>query len=944
MNAPRILISSLALSCLSTAQAMSQPPTPPPGLNVKEDGGAAVYTESSSGAPGELVSAEQAREFPIAQRNSIYVLGGGVRGFGVLGRFETPGPRQILIARSTTVSEKEPYRPIALASVFDPEGNIAAVEDLTNQSTGTETRVITIPEGKAGTWRVSFAGGRKGDTVEIRLPQTENWGVRGEMALGVTATTLRTAYLWVPPTAEKVLLGIESGSAEGITLTDATGKTVLAEREADTAGRVGRLVLNNPPQGKVVRINLPATFDGAIVVEGAPGLLCPTEASALALRGGTVESEGLLLAGPLQARARAWMVAQKPTLNLSPDFNFPAEIPEGMKDLGVQVLAFQKYGPLNNLRSMIERQNQNLDPSSPYFGSDFEPKPGDTVTGWTNFQPGKLAGVFQASSLAAATAFDSPLNPAFKNEDLAKRAAFAAFYHFTWLQGDDLLRENNLFTTRYPMTHSFFVYANLAQGYRSLKGLLAEDADAIWKQGVMALGDKLADYQAYESNQWAHMMRGHLDVYLATGEKRFLQFFESEMTSYVDNTFGPQSKFGQHPAGYYLEEFGPDGNYDKLNSFAVVSMYYDYREIQEADQKLVEKLRASVDKNLRFTSFFWLPQPDGEIISPNALNCRTTAGLGGAGYPGQFTPKSEFPLSAARFSLTKAPATGAGSAGTFSFLANDEAWIRKTLEDGLKKKEDGYKGSGGDWLPSLVHAYSQPQKVEPSLIPVQETDKTWQLPGLLAFNRGGIYGVVFYDVVGADHVIKGITGGGPTALWTPGTGSFLASMHAAKPPDSLTITVPNALTFACVYGKDGKGNFYYSGKERAEIKTEGEEFTITSKLTRPFATLAWIYQPNEKGLQLSVQLKSLQKTQEAYVNLPLVKRLPGTTIELTKPNRVTLRTPGGGVDIEWPSQYGGQLLASALPDIQRLVIPLPSDGTPLPLTIRPVSTTTAQVP
>lgn len=934
----KILRLSLPLLFLSMLTAR------PMAMNVKEDGGASVYNENPRiPADVSLVSPALAGKFPLAQRSEIHVLGGGVRGFGLLAQYTDSSPSQVVVARKTAVSDQEPYSPITLVSVFDPEGNIVAVEEMTDQPTGTETRVIDVPKGKSGIWRVSFSGGRRGDLVEIRLPGTPIWGVRGEMSLGAAPSLPQPAYLWVPPVSTQVLVGIDGGATQGFALENTDGK-VLASPTDDTAGRTGRLTLDPAPAGQVVRMVWPENFTGSFVVDGAPGLWCPTKEAAEALQGGAVKAAGVWVAGPLQARAREWMAATAPTLDKAPKFEMPKTIPDNIKDLSLEVLAFQKYGPLNHLDGMVKDQNNNLDPASPYFGTDHVAKPDETPTpGWTNFQPGRLVAPFQAGGIAAAAAFESPLNPAFRNPEVVKRAAMAAFHHISWLQGDDVLREGNLFKGTYPMTHAFFVYDNLAQGYLQLKDMLPPDTAAIWKQGVMALGDKLADFQAYQSNQWSHVITAHLAVYMATGEKRFLGFFERLLTSYLDNTFGPQSKFGQHPAGYFLEQNGPDGNYDKLNSFSVALAYYEYRDLPDAKPEIVKKLRDAIDKNLRFVSFFWLPQPDGEVISPTSLNCRTTAALGSAGYPGQFLPKSEFGLAAARHALTAAPTGNIGPASTFSFLANSEEWIRKTLEDALRKGPGGYENGGGNWLPALHKSFSQPKKVEASPIPVEEDGQTWQLPGLLAFNQGGIYGVTFYDVIGADHVLQGITGGGPSALWNKATGSFVLSMQPGAPPESLKLTEPKSLTFACIYGQDAKGAFFYSGKERAELKENEGSYVISSKLERPFARLEWIYRPSAQGLELGVRLDSKQSFKEGFVNLPLSTRLPDVKVTLVKPNELHFVTKGGGVSLSWPEAYAGQLADSVQKEIRRLIIPLPADGSTLTITVRPLASGVASL-
>jgi hypothetical protein len=909
---------------------------PGPGLNTRDDAGTAAYSTGVGVPAGELVPAQLAGEFPVAQQARMVVLGGAVRGFGMLAQYAQPGTRRVIVARRTRQPGHEPFTPVALASVFDPDGNLAAVEDFTGQTEETAYRVMEIKDAKAGIWRVSFSGGRSGDLVEIGLPATPVWGVRGEMALGVTPDTPRRAYLWIPPSAKKLLLGVEAGPAQGIAIQDEAGNRNLATPETDPTKRVARLVLDPAPAGTVCQVALPSGFAGALVIEGAPGLLCPSANAARALTGGAVESHGRWVGGPLQARARDWMVAQAASLNRAPMLAFPPALPPALESPQLQVLAFGKYGPLNNLDWMVSEQNKHLDPSDPSFGGMIDPDSEDPDHAtWINFVPAHPASIWEAPALAAAAAFDSPLNPAYRNRDVVRRATLAAFSNFASMQGDDLLRELNLFAGRYPLKHAFFVYSASAEAFLSLQDQLPEEEKAIWRQGLLAVGDKAADFQGYESNQWAHMMRGHLAVYLATGEKRFLRYFEREMTAYLDDAFGPNAKFGQHPAGFFLEEFGADGNYDKLNSYCVVSSYNDYKILPEADPVLVEKLRQGIAADLRFSSFFWLRQPDGEIHSPNAFNCRRPAMLGAGGYPGVWLAKREFALAAARAALTTPPAKGVGEAGTLSFVANTDAWIHRVLEWGLAKGPGGFQGPNGGWLPALVKAYARPQTVEPAVLPCDAGNATWTLPGLLAWKRGALYGVDFYDVAGADHELNALMGGGPTVLWTQATGSFLASTQPGEPPDSNHITSPNLLTFSCVYGTDSHGAFFYTGKERSELKTveEAKQYEIDADLFHSFALLGWTYTLANDGVDLSVALRAHTPPKEAWLNLPLLLRLKDATAALASPNSLVFAANGARVVFDWPADAPGQLAESSASTIKRLVIPLPADGKPLVLHI-----------
>jgi len=951
----RLLHAAVWATALCLSLGISRAEDEEDGLPDKDDGGSAAYAEEPAAAPaGDLAGKDIAASYPLAQRARIHVLGGGVRGFGVLASYPGAPPSGVVVTRATTPASGEPYRPISLARVFDPHGNLVAIEDFTDQTEKVSSRVIKLPVGDPGIWRVSFSGGRSGDLVEVRLPETRNWGICGELSLGVTETTPRPAYLWIPPSSLSLLVGIEKGKADGIEIRGDPGGKVLAKPQPDSLRRVARLVLSPAPAGSVCELVLPKKFEGALVIDGAPGLLCPSVEAARVLRGGTVESHGLLVSGPLQARARDWMAAHA-GVNRSPSLTFPAKVPKDLASPQLQVLGFEKYGCLNSLSSMVARQNANLDPSSPYFGSGFAPKNPEPAT-WINFLPGRLRASFFPGGVAAAATFDSPLNPVFHDPDFVTRAALAGLQEIAASPENFLLRESSLFETRFPMRNAFGLYIGGITGpFRELNHLLPNDAQKIWEEGVCAVGDKLADFQSYESNQWAHILKGHLDIYIATGKKRFLGYFERLAPVFLQNRFGPDSKFGLHPAGFYLEEYGPDGNYDNLNSFFMAACYLDYRALPEAKLELVEMFRKAIASNLDFRSLFWLPQPDGTILSPTAFNCRTTANLAGAGYPGTFMVKSEFPLAAARFALTPMPVKGVGPAANYSFVANTPEWIHRVLKDGLQHGPGAFGAeisATGWWVPDLVRAYALPDKAQPALLPFQEKERTWTKPGLFAWKRGNLYGVVFYDVSGATRSLNGFFGGGPTALWTSVLGSLVNSTSpygAMERPegksdkgvkriyaDSINwLDAPEKITFSCVYGHDGQGRLFYTGKERAAGQgTPDGGWEVTAQLAEPKGSLKWTYHTTADGMTLEVSLRMASPIKDAYLSLPLWTKSGELKVAKAADDAVTVSNSRGSARFEWQRGLAGSVELSVIDGLERLVIALPRDGTPLRLTLQ----------
>jgi hypothetical protein len=931
-----------ALLVIYAGTALCAASGPLSSLNEREDGGPAAYATPAIPAEKSLTPAELAKEFPVAQQARIHVLGGGVRGFGMLGEFGPGGPDKIVVARHTTPGATEPYTPVALARVFDPAGNLVAIEEFSYQNSDTDCRVIILPAGgAAGIWRVSFSGGRRGDDVEIRLPATAVWGVRGEMTLGYTTGTLREGFLWLPPESIRLLVGVENGNPNAVHLLNTSDGASAASMQTDPTGRPGRLVLDPIPASRpdCLRVSVDDGFSGALVIDGAPGLFCPSAEAARHLQGGTVMSHGLRTGGPLQARVRDWMVRQAPLIERDVKFNFPESAPEDLPDPRKEALLFGKYSLLNNLGWIVRRQNETLDPASPYYGSDrpvfnVQKDEAPPVDNWSNFLPGRIMSFGFPSSFAVAATNDSPLNPMHGDSQMVLRATLGAFADIVALQGDDLMREGTMFGGRYPVTHAFFAYPSaLAESYQLLKDRLDPEARELWRQGLMAVGDKLADYQAYQSNQWSHMLLGHLTTYLATGERRFLGYFERETTAYLDGAYGTAAKFGQHPAGYFLEEYGPDGNYDKLNSFALASCWLEYRDLPEANPVLLQKMHDGLARNLRFNAFFWQPQPDGAQVGPTAFNCRRMFFLGGAGYPGPFLCIDTFPLASARYALSRQPVSGsAGEGMTMSFVANTDDWAKTIIREGMKRGPDAFDAGGGGWIPRLLQSRERPA-VAPARLPCEETSGSWELPGFYAWKHAGIYGVAFNDVAGADRVLDGHFGGGPTLLWTEGTGTFLAAMHAGQPQQARKLSTAEQLTFSCVYRKSGDGKLFYTGSERSTQEATTDGVVIRSPAALPKGGLEWRYVNADGRTSLHVRTTGGTDGGENFLlNLPLSLRLPGATATMEDAHTLLFKTPTGRVHIAWSEYAPGELASSALPDIRRLVIPLPADGRELVLT------------
>jgi hypothetical protein len=827
----------------------------------KGDAGSSVLNSAAGNGAG--ASGKEALAAPGMQvvRGTIHALGGGVRGFGVLARYPAPGPKELRIQRKTTFRSREPYAPVSLFRVLDPTGKTILVLDMTGQHQENQDYVASVPSGPAGVYSISCNGGRQGDDITIQFPETPVWGVRGEMSLKPNATIPNPAYLYLPGTVKRLALERFGGNRDSVQMMTENGDSCGIPEVQPKSGSRQVLQVDAPQPDSVVKLSFDLSKSFALLLDGVPGLLCPSAKIARELKGGTEEAAGLMTAGPLQARARRWMAACSPeSLEVKKrTFDFD---PQTIDD---PISEAQNAGVLSNVPDILAEQN--LDRTCPLYGSN--KKEGGDEAQWEAFRY-SLFSPWYLTGLAVAAGLESPVNPYYKDPAVIRRACLAAFVNLAALQGDGLIRENFLGRDNrasYPIIHAFFVYGSLADNYAIVKDVLDPEAREIWRDGLIQIGDRLADYQGYQSNQWTHNLLGHLETYRVTGEKRFLSFFEKQVTAYLDCAWGLDSKFGQHPTGFYLEQYGADGNYGQMNAASITKFYYIYKHMPGARPELVVKIRDAIEKNLAFKSHFWLPKGDA-WFSPTAFcSRRPDSSVMWSNPAGDFLASREFDWGATRASLSPMPNRGFYPASVFAYYATTEEWSRRLLT--AVKEGEVLRRYNSIAHRDVFRAVPQTAKVMP--LPCQQDDYYFERPGVIAANRKGIYSLCFYDVAGASKKARllGFMGGGPTAVCTDELGTVMASMAPYHVHNK--VTEEDHLTFSCVYGRDKQGSLLFSSKERAmaNVLEAGKSWEISAEFAG--GTLTWRYTYDDAGLTVGVFLKDAQLA-DARVNLPVLMR------------------------------------------------------------------------
>ncbi len=663
-----------------------------------------------------------------------------IRGLAVLAEYPKPGPKVLHFRRD----RGDDTDSLSVVRVLDPTGHCCAVEVLDRNQRDLK---LVIPPGPAGIYRFSYSGGAAETMATFIIPKTENWGIRGEP--GLAAITPAAEWLWLPPGGGRLIVRRNSGAKVDIRNEQGAALAETAVKQPNT----GAIAL--PQAGGLWQV----TGTGPFALDGMPILLCPTAKAATALQAGAIKIGDTWLYGPLQARAQAWMnAAVRDNLTL-PHVDMPNPI--AVADPLPLVQLFGKYAPLPGMFKSID--NQVMDPESADFGLLV---PIDKRIGRGDWRQGTRSGVtsaFDVAGLAALVSADLPGNPYFRNPILVRRAGLIACGHLRTLDGGDLIRERTLAEELAPVVHAFFVYSSLAKAFELLQDQCDPELRAIWRDGLLAVSDRLADHRVYETNQWWHILNAHHGVAVATGENRILEYFRNGMEENLRGKGGVKS-LGQLPNGFFSENGGMDGNYDHLSTTCVVACWR--RAVVAGQSDIAKALLDALQRNAEVASLFWLPQPDGSTVSPTLFNCRTNHPLGAPGWPGLILARDALPLAATRWRLLRRPEQGLDLGMVFPHLINEDPWWARKAMQGSMQLTATSSAIEAPWTSEAIAcALEKPLASAP--LPCRTENFIRELPGIFAIRLGEFY------------VLQVGKTGEPAAIWSESLGAIVL---APRPP------------------------------------------------------------------------------------------------------------------------------------------------------------------
>jgi len=810
-----------------------------------------------------LLSMLSAAELEIGN----FSCGRGMMGFGVLAEYPDGKAGEVVLTRKTRKNANTltpnyfiKWGRLCSFRIYDPDGNLVKYVELGNQSEAEKEYRVKVPAGKPGIWRFSVSGGLASDFFHFRFPENGIWGVRGEKILRVTNAFPKKVWMFLPETSDTLVL-IGSGIHGRI-----DGREVTGIKSKCNAGE--RLAVSKPEGKTLLEIELPAIHPKRnlpLCFDGLPGLMCPTPEAALKLKGGLVNVDGRYVEGPLQARALRFIRNFR-----QEDFKIP------------EAFLNKKFwlGPMSN---------QILDRDSINYGRARSFRKKLNFLNYTDSY--YIPGIY-----AAFTAIQEPLTrDSYKQPGMVNRTILAAFAEILNMDASGIIRTGDLRTAgRLDTSTTFETFYGICRSYFLIKPFLTPEADAIYRSGVCEIADKMAGGMSYQSNQWMHIINGFCCMYLSTEEPRFKRMFEQQLNVFLDNAI--QGKHGQHPDGYYIEDGGPDGNYDNMSGYPLAVMYYTYGRHPEADPALVAKMRRGIEKNMRFKSFFLFERPGSGkgYFLPYAHNHRIWGCLIGDGYPSIFLTSKEF-----------------DGAYTLCNLKNDPPRLPR----------DRGGEAGLLWRPLK-------QTSKRIRLPYEHESGVWELTGHLAWKHpSGLYGMAFWSVY--DKWPDGIIG--PLFLWHKKSGLAIASIKNRN-KKYLTAAKPDEVTWSSITGTlDGK--FFHSElrtQKKLEWIVKDKVFRITGNVMKDrkqsLGTVSWKYDLRGKdgiAMTVSVDVPSLKNP---VLSIPFFADNGKNKGGLTSPGVFRFTSPTGTLDLEFPKTQQASVIGKMTADTFALRIPFPADG------------------
>lgn len=428
------------------------------------------------------------------------------------------------------------------------------------------------------------------------------------------------AYFYWPPGLDRLAVKAE-GPIGRLVIEDAAGRPRLRLDGSRRSGAVEAAPAGDP----VWRLSAKGGGAFRLSFGGLPVILCPDPRTARQIASSVaVLGDGTVCFHRFQADIHAIIDRYRQL----PDGAFDVEL----ADLGARAADWGREPVRNQLllgpRGVVAAlrpvlASQTLERGSPWFGSTGLRR-ADRVARNPLADYRRLGAVRPAAHtivLAAVYGLDRPFNPYFRDPKLLNRIIIGELLNLMMLKEHELPSVKG---TTYFGGGQAFAFPAMTGAFPRVIADCPPDVRAAWTEGLRRYVDRLVLGQVSNVvNQWTFLPRGIWNFHKGTGEP----FYRDMTMRHIRWIAGRGGFTTSHmPAGYFAENYGPDGTYSGLSCHNLAWLYEETRD---------PDLLAAIAGAIRLLNHTVVPQPDGVLVGSSDWGHRTpgpwTAAQAGAG-------------------------------------------------------------------------------------------------------------------------------------------------------------------------------------------------------------------------------------------------------------------------------------------------------------------------
>lgn len=504
---------------------------------------------------------------------------------------------------------------------FDPEENLSFWEYTEPGNRAAGTHFVDIPLKGNGVNQIRISAGGSSCQVEVVIPETVPYGIsfqNGEFsAWGGQPGKM---YAYVPPRAESLTL------IGGPVKILAENNVVLRQQTATAEASISATAYNNTVWSFEF-----TSSTWKFSASDFPLILCSTADAARLIKASVeILSDGTVVCHKFQRRIAELLPSLLAPENVGTANELIVPLSslkeEWLKNPLRNSILLDRYSPYGAVVRALS--NQNVNPASHWGGAT-----GSGGTSWITIE--KLAppqnrwdrlkslytevelyaGASPASvdceGMAIAATLDAPFNPYYGNQKILNRVAAAALKDLMVLGEDEVWRgaaqkDGATDYNPYPGFMAFALGQKTLPAYALVAPLMPQNIRDLWTEGLRHIIDRAyPDPLVSARNQSSHYLVAFQDFAKGSGDPLYAKLSKDYADRFIQ---------GQNPAGFAIENQGPDGTYNGMTHWHMAAYARDAN-----SQPMLDALK----KSYYFFNHTVAPEPAGNMLGASNFGHRT---------------------------------------------------------------------------------------------------------------------------------------------------------------------------------------------------------------------------------------------------------------------------------------------------------------------------------